>query len=373
MELKNDLLSLFRPKPHLRPVADWSQSVAKPEGKAGKPSRVDPGEVTFDVAKWMTLSQAGKAPRLFARLPDLHVDEPEVRMGLIGDTGKGTQQAFDIGQSFARYRQDQQLHMLIHTGDIIYERGAKSVDDPQWKEKVEDPFRGAGPMHYVRGNHDDNNAEFGILRGGGEIDVYKAYGEKNPDFIFPGPFYSRKVHFQGGSLEVFFVDTPVLKNNPQLKKAIEAEVAASDAKWKMVVGHHALVSYGEHGSDKDLARSLHPTVKRHADMYAGGHEHDKQILQDAQVLYLVTGTGSETRPTGWGPETVAADSEVGFSDVRVNKDGISVAQIHADDHRRTHTHLHERPEAIQRRKKQQDERRTQEVAQRKAGRTRKII
>lgn len=340
-----------------RPVRDdWTHTVSRPHSTKETPSpsaRAEGGspEDVQAVQDWLALSRAGRAPALFTKMEPLIIQAPEVSMAIIGDTGKQTPQSLAIGRSFGRYDREQGLHIRIHSGDIVYETGAKSVDDPQWKAAVEDPFREAGPIHYVRGNHDDNNAEFeGDDAEHGSTQVYQDYARKNPDFIFPGPFYSREVHFQGGSLELFFIDTPILKRHPELAPAIEEALKASKADRKIVVGHHPIYSYGSHGHDPDLMKSLLPIMQAHGDMKLSGHEHDRQINEKDGVLYLVSGTGAEARSTGRGPETVQADTELGWTDVRVSKDAITVRQIRAEDHKVTHTHVHERPEAVARRR-----------------------
>lgn len=85
---------------------------------------------------------------------------------------------------------------------------------------------------------------------------------------------------------------------PQIKEEISAKLAASKAPWKLVVGHHAVRSYGDHcgrknaGDCTDMA-FLAPLLEQHnVAVYFNGHEHD------LQHIYSVSGKGSK-RPDSW--------------------------------------------------------------------------
>ena len=279
---------------------------------------------------------------LFRQLPDINIEGPELRVGIIGDTGKGSDLSFAVCRSFSRYAQDKPLNACFHTGDIIYDYGASSLDAEEWESCVKLPFSGAGPIHFVRGNHDDDNREY-YQEPSENLEVYIQYAEKNPDFIFPSAFYSRVFRSQKTSLHAFFLDTPTLMRNPRLRSDIEAALKESSADWKMLLGHHPLVSYGMHGPAYALRDAIESTVKNHVDVYACGHEHDLQILVKTPVLYLVSGAGAECRRTSSGPETVCAESSLGFMDLLIEEDQLFVSVIHASTHKCLHQHVHERP------------------------------
>ena len=91
---------------------------------------------------------------------------------------------------------------------------------------------------------------------------------------------------------------------------LEARLAASNARWTVVAGHHPVRSVGDHGSTAELVAKLEPVLAKHGvRVYLSGHEHDMEhILWPAaatmgggtvDVHYVVSGAGSSTRtPSG---------------------------------------------------------------------------
>ena len=91
---------------------------------------------------------------------------------------------------------------------------------------------------------------------------------------------------------------------------LQAALASSKARWKIVIGHHPLWSTA--GSKFQQARSLRrlilPTLCRYADMYVAGHEHTLEVHTDnctealpgsgvTPLPQVVSGSASKMRPT----------------------------------------------------------------------------
>ena len=51
-------------------------------------------------------------------------------------------------------------------------------------------------------------------------------------------------------------------------------MSGSTAKWKIVVGHHAIRSAGHHGDTQELVKQLLPILQaNNVDLYMNGHDH----------------------------------------------------------------------------------------------------
>nr|DAD35849.1 TPA_asm: hypothetical protein HUJ06_006489 [Nelumbo nucifera] len=67
-----------------------------------------------------------------------------------------------------------------------------------------------------------------------------------------------------------------------LLKDIESALRESRAKWKIVVGHHAIRTVGHHGDTRELVKQLLPILKANdVDLYINGHDHCLEHISDA--------------------------------------------------------------------------------------------
>lgn len=70
-------------------------------------------------------------------------------------------------------------------------------------------------------------------------------------------------------------------------KDLEEALRKSSAKWKIVIGHHAIRSAGHHGDTPELVRHLLPILKAHnVDMYMNGHDHCLQHISSLDRYVL---------------------------------------------------------------------------------------
>ncbi|KAA3459703.1 purple acid phosphatase 17-like [Gossypium australe] len=80
-----------------------------------------------------------------------------------------------------------------------------------------------------------------------------------------------------------------------LLKDVECALRESTAKWKIVVGHHAIRSFGFHGNTEELVNYLLPILKaNNVDFYINGHDHCLQHISDtdSRIEFLTSGAGS---------------------------------------------------------------------------------
>ena len=200
-------------------------------------------------------------------------------------------------------------------GDNIYPDGADGKDDVQrFEEILTKPLSRLGhgrdsfEIYSVLGNHDWKNGPDGARA---QLD----FMQSTPPFFMDGYSYQAVPAGSNDELEIFAIDTELLlattsvnkpahkddldeeledallestepvKQQAVAEKAVFAQLEQalqeSDAKWKIVIGHHPLWSTagGKVAQSIALRELILPILCRHADAYMSGHEHTLEIHQ----------------------------------------------------------------------------------------------
>lgn len=231
-------------------------------------------------------------------------------------------------------------------GDNIYPNGPTGGKDGhddavRFDEILLAPYRDFGSLapdfriYAVLGNHDWRTSRAAALS---EV----AYMEKTPPYYMNGINYRVKPPAGRGEVEIFAIDTEVLlagttvyedaladdgselppaelekpkewtkpanEQERNIVQWLERSLRESDARWKIVIGHHPLWSGAgsKFEQAKAMRRLLLPTLCRYADLYLAGHEHTLEIHTDdcSQALpgetvkplpQLVSGAASKHR------------------------------------------------------------------------------
>jgi tartrate-resistant acid phosphatase type 5 len=204
---------------------------------------------------------------------------------LVGDTGTGTQEQFDVARGIEAYCAKHRCDLGLLLGDNIYPKGIKDVEDEQMLDKFEIPYSDLNfPFYPVIGNHDDQGS-------------WQAQVEyESPHWIMPGRWYSIG---DGKLWQAFALDTNESafkkKKWPQQREWLDHELSSSQAKWKIAYGHHPVFSYGLHGDDSALKTYLKPILERNeVDFYVAGHDHNKQLFEREGVNYIISGAGAKS-------------------------------------------------------------------------------
>src|SRR5437016_8723066 len=179
---------------------------------------------------WVIQSNAQSAPagKLDLRLP---LEVKSTRFAVIGDSGTGEHEQYEVARLMEMYRQQVKFDFVIMLGDNIY--GSHSPKD--FERKFEAPYKplmDAGVKFYASlGNHDDPNDER----------LYKPFnmgGER---------YYS----FRKGDVAFFALDSNYM--DPKQLNWVEQNLRDSQGKWKICYFHHPLYNDGRtHGPDVDL-------------------------------------------------------------------------------------------------------------------------
>lgn len=253
---------------------------------------------------------AGELPELTVALRD-----GTLRIAVLGDTGKG---ADTVTKGIARVHEAKPLDAIVLVGDNFYPCGVTSVDDERWS--LVRPLTRIGiPIFPVLGNHDF----CGKADPGAQI---RATGVL-PHWRFPARQYVLRTRVA----DFVFVDTtPLAKGRPnEVASAIRSAFAKSQAPWRIVVGHHPVISSGYHGyfprDEVARMRTLIPALREtHANIYLGGHDHHLELIR-GRMLHLISGAGSAPIP----PIKLRI-STLFPTEIRRERIGFAVMEITAD-------------------------------------------
>lgn len=258
-------------------------------------------------------------------LPPIRVPSPELRCVIFGDSGDGGAGQAEVARGLTQFAEARGVHFAIHTGDVVYPHGVAGPSDPRAIERVLQPYAGLERLYLSLGNHDWANST-----GAGDPDAWPKIAEAHDGLVMPSRYYQFGYRFGGRSADFFVLDTTVLGSDDAQREWLATRLRSSRADYRIVVGHHPLYSEGLHGGQPHLLQLLLPHLQG-VDLYAGGHEHDLQVLEnDDGVLFLVSGAAAEARPTGVGPETKFARGELGFMALTFTKDQLRLEVLGAD-------------------------------------------
>jgi Predicted phosphohydrolases len=206
--------------------------------------------------------------------------EPLLRFVAIADTGWGGVEQYGVAKAMELAYRQFPFQFVLLAGDNIYPNGAVA----RMAQAFEQPYRffleRKVPFYAVLGNHD-------IRTDNGTPQI--AYSKRNPLFYLPDRYY----HFRQQNVDFFALDTNYNADwrlqLPWLYKSLQK----SQAKWKIVFGHHPFYSSGQHGSNADFIKYLAPIFQQFAvNLYLCGHDHNyERFININGTTYLVHGGG----------------------------------------------------------------------------------
>jgi predicted MPP superfamily phosphohydrolase len=214
---------------------------------------------------------AQTSAKLNVKLP---LQQKSIRFAVIGDSGTGDRDQYEVAQQMESYRKLVGFDFVIMLGDNIY--GGHAPRD--FAQKFEIPYKpllDAGVKFYASlGNHDDPNIER----------LYKP-------FNMGGQRYHT---FKKNGAQFFALDSDYM-DAPQLKW-LEDNLKGSNARWKICYFHHPLYSDGKmHGADLDLRNQLAPLLKTYGvNAVFSGHEHAyERIKPEDGIYYFILGSSGK--------------------------------------------------------------------------------
>lgn len=236
-------------------------------------------------------------------------NEDVIHFIAFGDSGGGGAEQMDLREQMYQFP----FELMIHTGDVAYDDGTIAQFEDNVFGIYAELFRNI-PFYPAAGNH-----EYHTMQGAPFRDV----------FSLPAGGGEKWYSFDWGRIHFAALDT---EDDYATQMAwLDADLAASNAPWKIIYMHHPPYSSGYHGSDTRLRQLLSPIVERHhVQLVLAGHDHSYERTKPMNgVEYIVTGGGGKgTYNVGASDFTAFSESVIHFVYADV---GVDQMVLHAID------------------------------------------
>jgi 3',5'-cyclic AMP phosphodiesterase CpdA len=230
-------------------------------------------QITSYLTHWKGSPTSTVPYRTYSPAPALH-------LAVAGDTGDSGSRLRRTAAAMAALDAEDDFDALLLLGDNVYPSG----DPARLRSTVFEPFAdvldGDTRLLAILGNHD----------------VMKGHGQAQLDALgMPGRWWSERL----GDVLIVGLDSNDI-HDPDQRAFLEAELAGTDATWKVILVHHPPYSAGYQGSNADSRQVVAPIAARYGvQLVLSGHDHDYQRSKPIDgVTYVVTGGAAGTRRTG---------------------------------------------------------------------------
>ncbi len=237
--------------------------------------------------------------------------------------GKGGTTQVAVAKQMGLTAAAQKTSFVVTAGDNYHGSGIASADSPRWKTEYEDIYDNPSlviPWYASLGNHDNR----------GNVDAEIAYSKLSPRWKMPARYYSHTEKIDGANEALFVhLDTSpfvtayhkkgssyhVEDQDPKAQlRWLESVLAASRARWKIVIGHHPIYAEAPtHGDTEELIADVLPVLKKNGvRIYFCGHDHVLQHLVHGEVNFFVCGGGSSYRKVNQREDVRFGAASAGF-------------------------------------------------------------
>ena len=222
----------------------------------------------------------------------------------LADSGSGDAAQRAVAVQMARRHRLRPVDLVVLGGDNIYNEGDTSLISSHFEQPYRELLQAGVPFKAVLGNHD-------VRHDGGRGQLaYRGFGMQ-------GRWYT----FQRGPVQFFMLDTNPGPHWGAQLSWLRQQLAASQSRWKVVVGHHPIYSEGFYGDDPALLARLSPLFKQYkVQLYINGHDHSYARTASLQgTTYLtVGGGGAALRPVKLRRPASRAVSAHSFAELEFN-------------------------------------------------------
>lgn len=288
------------------------------------------GSVATAGGVFRALEQFGREDLIPARAAEIELEprrwtttDEQLSFAALGDNGSGGRKAMAVAEQLALSYRETPFGLVSLLGDICY-YGPISERFDEVFVKPMSPLIDAGVQFELAvGNHDG-----ALFWREGVPDV-----EATLELLgTPARFYS----VARGPAELFYLDSGplgLLGEDSDVQLAwLDAALAASDRRWKIVCAHHPMYSSGTHGPWPGLRELLEPILVRHrVDLYLAGHDHHYERTRPIEgITHVISGGGCKLTPVDPQPYTAYAESVLEFLRIDIDSDRLSGRAIGVD-------------------------------------------
>jgi tartrate-resistant acid phosphatase type 5 len=279
------------------------------------------GRLADEQERWFSLERGTMLPSFLRTSPPHFTVVPAnqpVRVVAFGDFGTGSTAQKALSETLATYHVARRFDLGITLGDNFYSVGMESPSDPRWQTQWEEMYGPLGITFYAAlGNHDWGHPDSPAA----EV----LYSGKTTTWRMPASYYT----FTAGPVQFFALDTQSVALSEKQRKWLDTELSRSQARWKVVYGHHPVFSGGNYEDRPDLIAKLLPILENRADLFICGHDHNLQALKpEGNVRFYIAGGGGarlyELRPY---ERSVFASRSNGFAVIDADPAQLTVSLV----------------------------------------------
>lgn len=233
-----------------------------------------------------------------------------VRFIAFGDSGG------DSRESVRREMDRVPFDLMLHVGDIAYERGKLSEFESKFFATYADLIARV-PIFAASGNHEYYTADAAPYR-----EVFELPANGAPQGV------ERWFSFDWGDVHFVALDTE--RVGPEQAKWLEGDLGRAALRWKVVYMHKPPYSSGVHGSSLSVRELFSPLFERFGvQLVLSGHDHNYERTDPiGGVTYIVTGGGGKSlRPVGSSDFTAHSESTFHFVHGELQGETLSLRAI----------------------------------------------
>lgn len=327
---------------------------------------------------------------------DLLAQNKPYSLFLIGDAGNNREQN-KVHKTLQKHLEATENGGVIFLGDNVYPRGLDGSKDAELKllTQLHTLKNFKGNWYFIPGNHDWAKGRWkgyvNVIREANYINKYAkdSLGSKQLKHFFPeGGLPGPTVQNIGNMVLIFNdidwwlhrqffhrVGRDGSYKNDEIRYFLRLDsiLTATEKQNKVPIflSHHPMVDYGEHGYHKDkmwmyalatytplsifrplglnrafmsemnesryrnLAQSIYDVLDKHKKVISiAGHEHNLQVIEKTNNLFLISGSGSKLthiKREIKQKDCLFSASKPGFMELIINPDGTHHLKVWSDD------------------------------------------
>ncbi len=225
-------------------------------------------------------------------------DRTALRVLVFGDAGRGSDAQRRVGEAMAgQCAALGGCDLALVTGDNVYptglRAGAGGPQDPRLFDRFERHYAAFGRRDFwiVAGNHDWYRR--------GSIEAQIRYSRHSDRWRMPAQDYA--VPGLPDWLRIYALDTTTLTAARSIDQLDRARRWLADGSgWRLVFGHHPVLSSGRHADASGRIESAHHALAEGlgaagVHIYIAGHDHHQEAITSPAFEQWIQGAGARTR------------------------------------------------------------------------------